>query len=434
MVPVTDPFVKTINTLFAQLAACVENVNRPTDLAGLASFHILQNENAVHWNVHVPPQDWVQQHSNELDQAPHLAILGYLMFADRDRNAAALAQCKAEFLSHFQRLIQRQNIFTTPNSWILQPTIILGIALGALACGEDSATRWLQAKLAEGVQRTDLSLYLRLLYHYASCLLENSQAELPLFPFPSFDAGSITLSERALTIWLTQREMLKPPVAQVEMWLGSAQGELLELALSKDLGAIGDEKAALLFQVLATYVNARSRLPTLDLVKALLSNFLPAMERWQKKWKIGDEYDLQAILWLILRTAFSDVRYEEYLPKRGRSGHRYDIGIPTLGLLIEAKYIYKADEFQKIVDEVGKDAAQITTQRAFTGFFVFVYDSSRSNQHHDWASRALLDTERVRGCVIVSAPSHLPSAPKKPRKLSRISVRSARRARKAVDN
>lgn len=414
MVSVDDPFLRSINALLARLTECIQRVNQPADLAGLASFVFLRdaNVNSVKWNVHIPTRERIQQYGTELDQAPQLAILGYLIFEEERKDNGNSTAGNTEFMAHVQRLVERQNIFTTPNSWMLQPTIVLGITLGVLTCRDDATKQWLQTKLHEGIQRTDLSLYLRLLYRYGLFLFQCPPIQLASFPFPSLNANAITLPERALTIWLVQRQVLNPPIAQ-ELWFADAQANLLEHCLSENLDSIGDEKAALLYQVLATYIHSRSRLPTLDLVQTLLTNFLPAMERWQPKWEIADEYDVQAILWLILRTAFGDVRYEEHLPKRGRSGHRYDIGIPILGLLVEAKYVYEADEFQKIVDAIGKDAAQITTQKSFTGIFVFVYDASRSSQHHDWARKAILDTERISGCVIVSAPSHLPETKKR---------------------
>jgi len=54
------------------------------------------------------------------------------------------------------------------------------------------------------------------------------------------------------------------------------------------------------------------------------------MERWKSQWLIENEYDVQSILWLLLRPYFEDLRYEENLAKLGRSGQRYDFGIPSL--------------------------------------------------------------------------------------------------------
>jgi hypothetical protein len=102
---------------------------------------------------------------------------------------------------------------------------------------------------------------------------------------------------------------------------------------------------------------------------------------------------------------FEDIRYEDNLPKLGRSGHRYDLGIPSLGKLVEVKYIRKKDDFQKIINEVGIDAAQITTQVEFREFVVFVYDETCAVENYSWTHKALINLNYVKEVIIVSAPS-----------------------------
>ena len=130
------------------------------------------------------------------------------------------------------------------------------------------------------------------------------------------------------------------------------------------------------------------------------------MERWKYQWPIENEYDVQSILWLMLRPYFEDLHYEENLAKLGRSGHRYDFGIPSLNTIVEVKYVRKKEDFQKIVNEVGLNSAQLLPQTDFRNIVVFAYDNSRSVEQHSWTVKALRSITFVKHAIIVSAPSN----------------------------
>ena len=56
------------------------------------------------------------------------------------------------------------------------------------------------------------------------------------------------------------------------------------------------------------------------------------------KWHVDNEYHVQALLWTILAPIFPDLRREEYAAQVGPIQPRVDFGIPSLRLLIEAKF------------------------------------------------------------------------------------------------
>jgi hypothetical protein len=219
------------------------------------------------------------------------------------------------------------------------------------------------------------------------------------------DEGACSKAELAMAIWLVRREVVEAPQPDRQQWLESACNLLVSRFLAEEPYDVQDYKAAVLWQVLTSYIEAHTLTPSVSMLSSALRNFAPAMERWNKEWTIKDEYDVQDILWLMLRPYFDDLRYEEYLPKVGRSGHRYDIGIPQLATVVEAKYIRKVADFQKIVDEVGKDSAQLQPQSAFTRIVVFVYDETCSVEHHAWTRAALEQIALVQEAIIVPAPA-----------------------------
>ena len=212
-----------------------------------------------------------------------------------------------------------------------------------------------------------------------------------------------SLAELAFAIWLVKRELVDVK-EEKESWLKTAQGKLIEKILREPYEG-DDYKAGIIFLVAIDYIEARSQRPDFDLVCSLLENFLPAMERWKEKWEVKDEYDVQSLLWLILRPSFANLTYEEYLPKFGRSSERYDIGIPELGLIIEAKYTRRSTDLQKIVEEIGKDVAQLQPQTIFQHIIAFIYDESCSTERHAWVKQTLESIPEVKSAIIVAAPA-----------------------------
>ena len=97
----------------------------------------------------------------------------------------------------------------------------------------------------------------------------------------------------------------------------------------------------------------------------VLSRFEAAMRRW--RWDDDEpetadpvagtaEREVQDILWLMLRPVFDDLVDEETLPKLGHSTYRADFGIPSLGILIEVKYVRKSSDFKEIEKQVIVDS------------------------------------------------------------------------------
>lgn len=395
------------------LQAHVQQLNCPAGLEGLLAAHFgvgHRQETLIDWHVYIEPTKWIEQPDVDLSQAPQLAVLGCLLSEQARRAGGVDSSVIVSFDSHIKSLQLRQNVFSLSNSWALQPNVLLGISLGVRASNDPSAITWLLGLLKEGNSRSNTPLLLKLIYAYANHLLQTPNPTHIMAPIEIKEDCSI--AELAIAIWLVTREIIKPTQPDHQQWLGSACNLIVTRFLTEEPYETHDYKAAVLWQVLTSYIEAHSLFPSISVLSSALRNFAPAMERWNEEWLIKDEYDVQDILWLMLRPYFDDLRYEEYLPKVGRSGHRYDIGIPQLATVVEAKYIRKTSDFQKIVDEVGKDSAQLQPQSAFTRMVVFVYDETCSVEHHSWTRDALEQIALVQEAIIVSAPAVCRSKPK----------------------
>lgn len=126
------------------------------------------------------------------------------------------------------------------------------------------------------------------------------------------------------------------------------------------------------------------------------------------QWAITQEREVQDVLWLILRSYFPDLVDEDTLPKLGHSTYRADFGIPSLKLIVEAKFATGRDDFKKIEKEVQEDAIPYLRDSRYDSLLVFIYDDSGSVQEHEITRRALTEVRGVVDTVIVSRPSQLP--------------------------
>lgn len=124
-------------------------------------------------------------------------------------------------------------------------------------------------------------------------------------------------------------------------------------------------------------------------------------------WAVTREREVQDILWLILRSYFTDVVDEDALPKLGHSTYKADFGIGSLKLIIEAKFATSKDDFKKIEEEVQEDCIPYLRDLRYESLIVFIYDDSASVQEHDTTRQALMEIPGVVDVVIVSRPSQL---------------------------
>lgn len=128
------------------------------------------------------------------------------------------------------------------------------------------------------------------------------------------------------------------------------------------------------------------------------------------RWVIRSEREVQDILWLILRSVFDDVLDEETLPKFGHSTYRADFGIPSLRLLVEAKFVRQAGDFKSVEKEILEDSvAYLQATDRYDRILAFIYDHSASVQMHEDTVRDLRRLPAIEDVIIVSRPSQIPA-------------------------
>lgn len=161
---------------------------------------------------------------------------------------------------------------------------------------------------------------------------------------------------------------------------------------------------------------------TIPDVIVVLNGIPRAMRRWtwekkapkknvdQTYWPILHEYHVQNLLWAILAPIFPDLDDEEYLKSLGQKRPRADLAIPSLKLIIEAKYIYKGTqaEFAGMIEQIGADASlYLADSTQYSALVPFIWDNSGRIEEHAELTQGLMRIRGVVGVVIVPRPGKM---------------------------
>jgi hypothetical protein len=58
-----------------------------------------------------------------------------------------------------------------------------------------------------------------------------------------------------------------------------------------------------------------------------------------RQWHVDHEYHVQNMLWFLLAPIFPDLDDEQYLTKIGQKNPRADLYLPSMKLIVEAKFL-----------------------------------------------------------------------------------------------
>lgn len=124
-----------------------------------------------------------------------------------------------------------------------------------------------------------------------------------------------------------------------------------------------------------------------------------------RQWHVDNEYHVQNMLWLLLAPLFPDLIDEDATPKVGPIQPRADIGIPSLRLIVEAKFMRADDPPKKMVEQIAEDAGlYLVAGSKYDRLMPFIWDDSRRTEHHEEIIRGLRQISGVVDAIIVPRP------------------------------
>lgn len=164
--------------------------------------------------------------------------------------------------------------------------------------------------------------------------------------------------------------------------------------------------------------------PTILQVLDLLDRVPSGLKRWPweekpktttssiQKWDIQNEYHVQSLVYAMLAPIFPDIEDEFYFEPVGPLNSRADIGIPSLNLIIEIKFLRSNGSFKDIIEEVAADASlyfkkDSVFKKKYSQMIVFLWDNSSRNQHHHEFKQGVISIVNIVGAVVVSRPGNM---------------------------
>ena len=387
----------TLETLREEVLAA----NKPANIYGQLAQHFCSTDTRLAtWNVNCD-ESWLIN-AYDPTNISSVAILSYTIDALDKR------EWTEKLVEGFKRASSRDISFSNAFSPIHDPSVIVGLVLGAkyLSDIDHNYLGWI-AKIVSKLKSEKLILSKDSSFLYSLYLLDDFGKNL-------YINDDSSLSELAFFHWVYKRDKRYT----VNIAFDELKKRILEIALSEKRDGIRAYNAALMWLSIKYSISDFATLSISDSsgVVYVLKQFKSALKRWRYdignvnnpiKWEITAEREVQDILWLILRSYWSDVKDEEALPKFGHSTYDADFAIPSLKLLIEVKYARKSTDFKQIEKDILEDLIPYLSS-SYDKIIVFIYDASSSVQHHDETRQALCSVEGIYDVVIVSKPSQLP--------------------------
>jgi len=370
-----------------------------------------------HWIAANPPSDAevkaivasASQRGGAQQDYQTVAVLGYASAcALLDSSATAVMTRGLERLSGRQPFVDGN-----PMAFCSDGIAILGIALGTRNLGLPAVSAkiiaWLQGFAAQMCLMEGMEEWQRCLFHAADQVLGG---KIGLTACESVSAADVrmTLSVKGLLPALAGQAAEDQELAALKL---ITSGSLTPVSYEQ----VTIRQAALEWLARSTPTAIPGRMSPEDLLR-LLERLPAGLRNWtwemsqrtaampMRKWHVDHEYHVQNMLWFLLAPIFPDLDDEQYLTKIGRKSPRADLYIPSMEIIVEAKFLRSGDKIQKIIDEISSDASLYgALGNDCKGIIPFIWDDSARSQEHDYLKQGLKKLSGVIGIVIVSRPS-----------------------------
>jgi hypothetical protein len=125
-----------------------------------------------------------------------------------------------------------------------------------------------------------------------------------------------------------------------------------------------------------------------------------------RKWNVDNEYHVQNLTWFLLSPLFPDARYEEYKSAVGSVHPRLDIVIPSLRLIVEAKFWRKHVKSEEMVREIAEDVGlYLTSDAPYDVIVPLIWDEGARTEEHAALISGLKAMNGVFDAVVIPRPA-----------------------------
>jgi REase_DpnII-MboI len=301
---------------------------------------------------------------------------------------------------------------------------ILGVALGSRVLGDSALSAkiatWLSGFLAKIYELDGTEDSQRILFQAANHVM-NGNIQLP--PAAQGQASDIAVALRSKSV-LPQGDGERAEQDEEQALRAILSGAATEPSYER--AAI--KLAALEHVIRSAPTVVPGRFSAQDLA-GLLHRIPAGLRKWTwetssrtanaplRRWHIDNEYHVQNLLWATLAPIFPDLDDEQYLVKIGQKSPRADLHIPSMKIIIEAKFIRPGDSMQKVIDEISSDTGLYGAMgNDCTGIIAAIWDNSARSHEHDYLRQGLRKLPMILDAIVVSRPGWIEDETESPSK------------------
>lgn len=385
----------------------LEKKNSIGNSDGLIANFALQNRPLViSWQVNCAEEKWISENKDLVKDGNFTALsnLGFSLFL----NSSKPNEYSDLFKEGMKSLMAKDPFPEDHVSFPFFTKQFLGIVLGLKSSNYSEAMSWMKKEIIPKRKKFDFPDNLsKQLNFLIESIVIGSSAEITYDEINKLQ----TVEELSFVYWCGRRGHFKLYLDEEK--IRKLKEEILESFVTINTTQMKEWCIPFVLSAVyeCIYESVNSIVLDINHVSKILGNFESAMKRWvwteNKKWNIENEYDVQSILWLILRSVFDDTVYEDPTPKFGRGSSKVDVRIPSLNVVIEVKFVRDGTKFERIENEIKVDSIDYFQSAGYKNIIVFIYDNTSSVQEHADTINALKKLENIKDVIIVSKPSHI---------------------------
>lgn len=279
---------------------------------------------------------------------------------------------------------------------------VLGLALAAMRRPTAQGAEWLRRLASRSAASAGTTRWSRSLFVAAAAMLSGGQ---PFAFGPVAPCLRIALTDRGIAT--------------------GVDSDVLHQSWRDVVAFVGDDVAEAAAVLAAAEHVVRASLPARlsqvgpgDVLR-VLDGLRKSLRRWTwdtvprtatsrvARWDVENEYHVQNLLWAVLAPLFPDIVDEAYTSPVGQKNPRVDIGLPGLGLVVEAKFMRPSMSFQKVIEEIAEDASLYLSDQRWRAVIPFVWDDTARTEEHATLVAGLTKLPGVAGAVVVARPSRM---------------------------
>ena len=311
-------------------------------------------------------------------------------------------------------LARRQTSFDgVPTGVAVDGVALLGLAVGAACLNDEAVTKqtrdWLSSFLPTSLESPGVPAWQKLLMRAAGAVMR-------------IDGVLVGWAEASdVFLALVANGITESPDPKN---LEQSATTFLALLRQESEQAVEPERLALRLAAFNWVVKASAAIAgpiaTVEDVRRVLRRLETVFYRWTwedvartsrkgaqpRCWHLDNEYHLQNLLWVVLAPLFPDLKEEEFTDSVGQLQPRTDLVIPSLALIIEAKFMYLRTTPREMIEQIAADNSLYLKRGShYRHIIPVIWDDGARTEEHTVMIEGLKKFHGVYDVIVVSRPA-----------------------------